>query len=126
MIASFQASAVTVEVARGNWSNIPVVKNRSFQTIHSEAVDALHRAFGKGECVLPGQSKNRLDLKIPFLLEYSPGGKLQRLVLHKLGCDSVERILASVLLKQAQTGEFESAGTNLLGWYRGELQITSS
>jgi hypothetical protein len=121
-----QASGVSVEVAKGDWSNIPAVTTRPYETIHPDAVEALHRAFGKGECVLPGQSKNRLNLNVPFLLEFSPDGKVKRVVLQKLGCESVERILASVLLKQAQSGDLISPGTNTLGWYRSVLRITSS
>ena len=125
LLGSAQASGTNVEVATGDWSNIPLLKSRSFNIISGEAVDRVHESIGKGECVIPGQSKKRVNLNVPFLIQFGQGGAIERLVLRKMGCPSVESVLASVLLQQAQRGEYAGSGENEAGWYRSELRLTS-
>lgn len=125
LLGAGQASATKVEVATGDWSNIPHLKTRSFNIINGEAVDRVHRSFQKGECVIAGQSKNRLNLNVPFLIQFGEGGAIERLVLRKIGCPSVETVLASTLLQQAQSGEYKGTGVNEAGWYQSELRLTS-
>ena len=126
LIASAQASAASVEVATGDWSAIPWMTNRSVTTIGAEALESIHRSFARGECSLPGQSKKRLDLKLPFLVEFGEAGEVKRLVLRKIDCPSVERMLASVLLEQVKAGEYRAPRGRAVGWYRSEVHLKSS
>lgn len=120
------ASAAVVEVATGDWSSIHWMKSRSFNIISADAVERVHRAFAKGECKLAGQTKKRLNLTVPFLVQYGSGGALQRVVLRKLGCPTVESILGGVLLEQVRGKEYQPTEQNPAGWYRGELRLTST
>ena len=126
LLASPQAAAPEVEVATGDWSAIPWMTNRSVSIIGEEALESIHRSFARGECTLAGQSKKRLDLKLPFLVEFGEAGEVKRLVLRKIGCPSVERMLASVVLEQVRTGEYRPPRGEGRGWYRSEVHLNSS
>lgn len=120
------AQAPVVEVATGDWSSVPWMTNRSFVGIGPEALESIHRSFASGECRLPGQSGKRLNLKLPFLVEFGSDGEVKGLVLRKIDCPSVERILASSLLEQVRSGEYRPPRGGAEGWYRSEVHIVSS
>lgn len=127
LLASYQDTPPTLEVATGDWSNIPVLETRSFADIIStDAVDRVHKLLGEEGCVIPGQSKRRVDLRVPFLVHYAPSGKINKVVLHRLGCTKVESMLGSTLLKLAEKNRYKSTGVNQAGWYRSEFTLTSS
>lgn len=119
------ASAAKVEVATGNWSAIPLLKSRTFNVMTPAVVDSIHRTLKNKECVLPGQRRDRIDLRVPFLVQFGDDGSVQRLVVRKLDCAPVERLVASVLLKQVEAGEHKGTGENPALWYRSELRLTS-
>jgi hypothetical protein len=125
LVTSVAASAAPVEVARGDWSGIPLLKERDGNRISAQAVDRIHRALAEGKCSIPGQSAKRLDLNVPFLVQFGAQARVERIVLQKLDCAAVETVLGSVLADQAERGKFISTGENDAGWYRSELRITS-
>jgi hypothetical protein len=126
LFTAVQASSATLEVATGDWSNIPFIKPRSFLLISPEAVERVHEVLKKSDCKIPGQSKKWLDLNVPFLLHYGPDGQVDRLVLRRLGCEQVESVLGSVLLKLAEKEQYRATGENAAGWYRSEFNLSSS
>lgn len=125
LLGAAQASATKVEVATGDWSNIPLLKSHVFNAMSADVVESLHRTLKNGDCTLPGQSKDRINLRVPFLVEYGQEGRVQRLVVRKLDCAPVERLVASVLLEQVRSGDHKATGENSAGWYRSELRLTS-
>jgi hypothetical protein len=127
LFAAAQGPAATLEVATGDWSNIPYAESRNFTNIVSpEAVGRLHDIMAKGECVIPGQSKKRLNITVPFLMHYGSDGKIDRLVLRKLGCTEVESVLGSALIRLAEKHQYKATGKNDAGWYRSEFSLISS
>ena len=120
------SSGVTVEVATGDWSNVPWMTSRPFNIVTSQVVDLLHESFERGKCRLAGQSKKRIDLDLPFLVEFGESGEVKALVLRKIGCPAVESLLASVLLNQVQAGDYRAPRGQAAGWYRSHLELRSS
>ena len=126
LVGSYSAAAATVESATGDWSNIPWAERRSFNIITGDAVEKIHQAFADGSCKMRGQSKNRLNLRVPFLMKFAPDGSVERIVIRKLGCPSVESVLGSSLLNQVKGGDYRATGENEALWYRSEVRLTSS
>ncbi len=125
LLGAAPASATKVEVATGNWSNIPLLKSRTFNVMSAEVVESIHRTLKNRECVLPGQTKDRINLRVPFLVQFRDDGGVERLVVRKLNCAPIERLVASVLLKQVESGDHKATGANNAGWYRSELRFSS-
>ena len=126
LLGSFQVSAQTVEVATGNWDSLPYAKERGLGSISSTAVARIHEVIASGDCVVPGQSKRKLDMTVPFALQFGPDGSLQKVVLQKLGCAEIEGILGGTVLELVKLGKYGPTGENSAGWYRSEISFSSS
>jgi hypothetical protein len=74
---------------------------------------------------MPGQSRKRLDMTVPFVVHYAPDGTLNRIVIKRLGCAQAEGIVGGSVLELVQSGEYKSTGANSEGWYRGVISFSS-
>ena len=120
------ATAQRVEVAEGDWSNLPLMRFTDIQAISPAVVLKVQELGTNGECALAGVSKRRIDMTVPFLVRFSPAGSVEHVVLRKLGCAKAEGVLAAALLSMLKAGTFKPTGKNLTGWYRSELSFASS
>ena len=126
LLSALPASAQTVETAVGNWNKLPPAKERGVDTISPVAIVRIHQVIASGDCVIPGQSKRKLDMRVTFALQFSPDGALQRVVLPRLGCAEIEGIIGGAVLELTKAGRYAPTGKNETGWYRGELSFISS
>ena len=124
--AATAAPAATVEVATGDWSGLPLLKYRGVEHISSIAISNIHEIVRSGQCDLPGQSRRKLDMTVPFAVHYHPNGTLNRVILPKMNCQPVEAIMGRVVLDLVEGGEFRPTGENSEGWYRSEISFSSS
>jgi len=117
------AAGSQVSVAGGDWSNIPLVKRSSNLRISDDLISKIETA-AFGECSKPGQSKSRLDMNIPFLVRFTPDGRVEEVVVRRLDCPTIEQAAGGAVLQLARAGEYRPTGENLAGWYRGEITIS--
>src|SRR5688572_32216813 len=73
LLGSAAASAATIEVGTGDWSNIPEMR-QIVDSIDSNTVAAIHETIESGECVIEGQRKGDLDMTVPFLVQFAADG----------------------------------------------------
>jgi hypothetical protein len=126
LFGSAAASAATVEIATGDWSGLPELRHRGFENISPRAVARIHEIVATGECSLPGQSKRKLDLTVPFAVQFQPNGTIGRIVIPRMNCAPVESIMGRVLLDLVGSGEYRATGENPEGWYKSEISFSSS
>lgn len=122
--AAGSPSAVTVEAADGNWSNLPRLQARGYDHLNSDFMTRLHQIASQGQCRLPGYSDGRLDLRLSFAAQYDPGGSLSRIVIPKLNCPEAEGLVGGALLEMMGGGDYRPTGKNPDGWYRGEFAFS--
>jgi hypothetical protein len=115
--------ATTVEVATGDWSNMPQLR-RTMESIDSNAVAAIYESVESGECVIQGQRKGKLDMSVPFLIKFDASGTPERLIIGKMGCERAEGILAGALLKLVDRGVYRPTGARREGWFRSEVSFS--
>ena len=113
-----------VSVASGDWSNIPFIRQSGSLRLSDAVIDKIETA-AIGECALPGQSERHVRLTIPFMVQFTPAGAVQQVVVKRLNCPAIEQAAGGALLQLAKDGEYRPTGENSEGWYRGELSITS-
>jgi hypothetical protein len=122
--ASLPVSAATIEVASGDWSNIPEMTYKGYPRVPLEAALHIQHSLASGECNVPGQTKNKFDLSVPFLVRFEPGGAVDKLVLQRVGCDRIESVAGQMALKIVQAGGYRpSKQKNATGWYRGTIRF---
>ena len=117
------ASATRVEVADGNWSFLPLMKQRGNDHLNNDALARINEIVLDRECTLPGQQGPNYDVKLSFAAHFTAQGALDRLVMNKLNCPEIEGLLGGVLLEMIQAGDYKPTGQNPEGWYRGELSF---
>ncbi|HET9335621.1 MAG TPA: hypothetical protein VFO12_04350 [Sphingomicrobium sp.] len=113
-----------VSVAGGDWSNIPAARAAGLHRVSSDVIAQIEAA-AVDECKLPGQSKSYVKLSIPFLIQFSPSGEVEQVVVHRLNCPGVEQAVGGAILTLAEKGEYRPTGENLEHWYRGEFRFVS-
>ena len=125
LLGSASASAATIEVGTGDWSNIPEMR-QLVDSIDSNTVAAIHETIESGECKIEGQREGDLDMTVPFLVQFDANGSVQRLVIEKMGCAKAEGILAGALLKLIDRGGFRPVGGMQQGWFRSQVSFAHS
>ncbi len=125
ILASTTAGAQSVEVASGDWSNIPTIRPRGVMHMGPRVLNQMHDMAAREVCTLPGFTQRRIDLAIPFIIRFTPAGGVERLVVRDVGCRELETLVAGLVLRMTEAGEFSPTGTNRAGWYRSELSFVS-
>lgn len=125
LLGSAAASAQSVEVAGGDWTNVPAIEAAGEHRISNEILDRMHELAAQGVCEVPGMRRNRINLTIPFVLRFTEQGGIERVVVRNMGCPQLETLLGGVVLELARAGEYRPTGENLERWYRSELSFVS-
>ena len=116
--------AEPVSSAWGDWREVPTIIKKGDLRVSSQTVDRIAAASADGKCPQVGDEKH-LRLSMPFLMEFSPRGQIQQVVVWKMNCPEIESLVGGMLLEMARAGEYRPTGENQLGWYRGEFKLTS-
>lgn len=123
VLAGTAANAQTVESAVGDWRNIPRIQSGGVHRMSFDWMDKVEALAKSRECSVPGLHPKKIDLKVPFLLNFSPDGALQRVVVRKLGCEQLETLVGGAILQLARAGEYRPTGENQVGWYQSEYSF---
>jgi hypothetical protein len=118
------ASAVTVETAAGDWSNLPKLSQRDSNHLDEKMQAKLFEIAQSNRCPAVALKQGRLDFNISFATQYAPDGTLQRIVLPKLDCAEAESVIGGALIEMAQGGDYAPTGKSPAGWYRGALAFS--
>jgi hypothetical protein len=124
--AAVPATAQSLQSAEGDWSSVPRLKFSDVQLLGVDTIVHLQKLVTSGQCQLPGVSRRKVDMTVPFLVRFAPSGKVQDVVVRKLGCPRAESILASAILELVKAGTFKGTGENMTGWYQSELSFSYS
>ena len=119
--AAAPVAAQTVETASGDWSNIPEMRQQVSATADPTTIAAIAQLIDRGECTIAGQRRGRLDMRVPFLVQFKADGSIDRLVVHSLGCPRAEGLVAGEVLRLVQSGGFAPTGDRREGWFRSEV-----
>lgn len=123
LLAGTAASAQTVESAVGDWGNIPRIKAQGVHRMGFDWMDKMEALAKTRECEVQGFWPKKIDLRVPFMLNFGKDGTVQRVVVRKLGCEKLETLVGGAILQLAQAGEYRPSGANPGGWYRSEYDF---
>jgi hypothetical protein len=111
-----------VEVATGDWSQLPQLEQRSSDHLGSNGMARLFQLAAQRKCDIPGYSYRKLDLRLSFAVQYNPDGSLSRVVIPALNCPEGEAIIGGAVLAMVKGRDFAPKGPSAeQGWYRGTL-----
>jgi hypothetical protein len=118
------ALAQSVEVAEGDWSDIPAVgvaKGPAF--ISDQSMARIDKLLAAGKCPSVG-SRKYVNLNVPILVQLDGGDQVQKIVVRRIGCPEVESIVGGIAAGRAKQGYYKSTGQNQTGWYRSEISYS--
>lgn len=110
-----------VEIATGNWNELPRLESRGYSHLDSNAMQRIWEIAKERKCRIPGYVTGKLDMRLNFAVQYSADGKLSRVVLPPLDCPEAEGIIAGAVIAMVQGGDFKRKGESPEGWYQGDL-----
>jgi hypothetical protein len=110
-----------VEVATGDWSQLPPLQSRNYDHLQSNVMQRLWEIAHTKTCTIPGYSIGNLDFRMSFAAQYNPDGSVARVIVPKLDCPEAEGILAGALVEMIQGGDYRPTGKSEEGWYKGSL-----
>ena len=119
-------AAPTVEVADGNWSWLPQLKQRSNAELSNIAISQIREIAQTQKCGALVTKKEAVEIDMSFAAHFAPDGTATRIVMPRLNCPEVESILGGVLSEMVEKGDYRPDGSNVDGWYRGKLSFTIS
>lgn len=124
LLAPVPASFATiVEVADGDWSFLPLMKQRGSDHLNNDALARIDEIIHAHQCTFPGQDGPHYEVTVSFAAHFTAGGGLDRLVMKRLNCPEVESLIGGALLEMIKGGDYRPGGENVDGWYRGELSF---
>ncbi len=118
------ALAQSVEVAEGDWSDIPAAgleKGPAF--ISEQSMARIDKLLAGGKCPSVGNRKY-VNLNVPILVQFDGGDQVQKIVVRRIGCPEVEAIVGGIAAGRAKQGYYRSTGKNQTGWYRSEISYS--
>ena len=121
LAAPVPAASASVEVANGNWSQLPRLEHRGSDHLSTKVMQRLFEISSERQCRLAGRAGRQLDLNVSFAAQFHPDGTLNRIVLPRLNCPEAEGIIGGALLQMIAAGDYRPTGTNSEGWYRGSF-----
>jgi hypothetical protein len=117
------ASATRVEVADGDWSYLPLMKQRRLDHLNDDALARINEIVHSRQCTFPDQHDVTYDVTVTFAAHFAADGTVDRLVMSRLNCPEVEGLVGGVLLEMIKGGDYRPNGSNQDGWYRGEFSF---
>jgi hypothetical protein len=112
------AAGQRIEVADGDWSDFPALEKSQTVNLGDGAMADVDRVVAAGKCDKIG-NKKRIRMEIPFIAQFGDSGKVERVMLSRIGCPEVETIAANAAYYAAREGLIKSGTSNPAGWYRG-------
>ena len=112
-----------VEVANGDWSQLPALDFRGYDHLTSAAMSHIYRLGYEHKCRLPGMSGHHIDFNVSFAAQFAPDGQLSRLVLPKMNCPEAEAWLGGTLVQAIKRGDYRRTENNPEGWYQGTFNF---
>ncbi|MFL6760341.1 hypothetical protein [Sphingomonas sp.] len=115
------APAPKVEVATGDWSELPDLQSRGYDHLQSNVMQRIWELGHARTCQIPGYAMGKLDFRISFATQFNPDGSIARLIVPQLNCPEAEGIVAGALLEMIHGGDYRRHGDSPEGWYKGNL-----
>lgn len=113
-------AAHSVETAKGNWSEIPLLARHHTVRLSDQALADIDTLVETGKCNAIRKNR-RIDLEMDFLVEFSKDNQIKRVIVEEIGCPEVEAIAATATSQAADKGWLKPTGENDAGWYRGSI-----
>ena len=100
---------VPVAIANFQTAALPMLTKVERTLPHADMTKRVEDMLASGQCKLAGQNKGRFDVVVPYAIRLDGNGIATKVVVHDLGCKSMEMLVAQIVVAQASRGDFKVA-----------------
>jgi hypothetical protein len=76
------------------------------------------------DCKLPGQSKIKYNITVPYAVLLDPAGKAQKVVVKDISCPSMEKLVGQIGSQLATHGDFKVVHSEGERWYVSDVYFS--
>jgi hypothetical protein len=120
------ASSVPVDVGKFDNKDFPDLITLERRMPHQTMVNRVEQILAKRQCDLQGQSQQRFDISVPYVISMEPGGTAKRIVVKDIGCAPLEKLVGQIVAAQAARGDFPVKHEAGERWYGSEIAFTKA
>ena len=118
--------SVQVDVGRADWTAFPELRRTARELPFGTMVGRVETILRERQCQLPGQSPERFDITVPYLVLLQPDGTVNRVVVADIGCPAIETYVGSIVVALAEQGDFRPTGEGQARWYGSNFNFNLS
>jgi len=123
LAAAWSPSAGVVPVAIADFRTAalpPLIKvERSIP--RAEMTKRVEDILRSRQCTIQGQQAGNFDVVVPFAILLGADGVAKKVVVDKLGCNSVEMLVAQIVVAQAARGDFVVKPGRTEEWFGSDV-----
>jgi hypothetical protein len=120
LLLAAQAS-IPVEVGRFDPANFPHAKLIDRRMPEAELVQRVDTIIAAKQCTLPGQTKDRYDIVVPYAVMMGANETESRIVVKDMSCPPIETLVGEVANALVKAGDFRKNPFGGERWYVSEL-----
>jgi len=121
VFASALSAQVPIEVGRFDEAEFPNAQKVERRMPLAELNHRVEKILAGRRCQLPGQTKTRYDIVVPYAVLMQPSGAITRLVVKEIGCAPIELLVGQVAVELAKAGDFRTSNQQGGRWYVSEV-----
>jgi hypothetical protein len=119
MIAA--AASAPVQVGKFNPDAFPHAPKVDRRMPQGELTARADRIMASGACSLPGQTRDRYSITVPYAVLLQPSGAVSKVVVQEVGCPELELLTGQVANELSKAGDFKPTGAPGEQWYVSEV-----
>lgn len=123
LFASALSAPVPIEVGRFDEAEFPNAQRVERRMPHAELTHRVDKILASRTCQLPGQTKTRYNIVVPYAVLMQPSGAISKLVVKEIGCAPIELLVGQVAVELARAGDFKTSHQQGGRWYVSEVSF---
>lgn len=120
LLATSSPTYAPIFVGRFDPADFPNAQKVERQMPHAELDHRVEKILSD-ECKLPGQSKIKYNITIPYAVLLDPAGKAKKVVVKDISCPSLEKLVGQVGSELSRLGDFKIAHSEGERWYVSDV-----
>jgi hypothetical protein len=117
------ASSIPIEVGKFDATKFPDAKKVERRMPQADLVRRVDTILGEKACALPGQSKDKYDIVVPYAVLIQPSGAPSKIVVKDIGCAPIETLVGQIASELAKAGDFRPGHSDTERWYVSEADF---
>jgi hypothetical protein len=113
---------VRIDVGNADWNNyqaLPAPRGLPIAVM----VGHVETILRERQCDLEGQSARHFEIRVPWIVQVQPDGRVSRIVVADMDCRPLEAYVANLVVVLAQQGQIRAQPGAEPRWYRSEFEF---